>query len=337
MSLAEFLGQPFHRLMQRYLPEDPRITLLREQIAHYRKEADCRRIINSAMVRYFVQHQRTADIAIPFEQVEIDSNPDWIPYVLEKMEMTEPEFAIFRFFQDEASTILDIGANYGYSVGSIWKSGSKARIISFEPNAWHQACLQRIKELRSGCYDFINCGLGSAAQDLRFVVPVIEGVGQSGLSSAAIETELDYTLPECLLKVMMAHPKAPEIPRLQFAETHWKIEPLDAILARHRFEISLDPIVAIKIDVEGYEPEVLEGAAGTLRQHRPLVMIETANRVPAVGRRMARLGYRYADFQNGAAFLSAERSTRVSGFYMHASRLEEYRRLGLLIEPPSPV
>jgi FkbM family methyltransferase len=47
----------------------------------------------------------------------------------------------------------------------------------------------------------------------------------------------------------------------------------------------------IKVDVEGNEINVLRGAMGTLRRHRPNVLIETAD-VPAVRELMAQWGYR---------------------------------------------
>jgi len=102
---------------------------------------------------------------------------------------------VFRFFKDEAGTVLDIGAHFGYSAASIWAAGATTSILSFEPNPWHAVCLDRIKAIRPGKFDYATLGIGDVPRAVCFVMPVIEGVGISGLSSAAIETELDWAIP----------------------------------------------------------------------------------------------------------------------------------------------
>lgn len=47
------------------------------------------------------------------------------------------------------------------------------------------------------------------------------------------------------------------------------VEPLDDLVAR----LKLDRVDAIKMDIEGGEPEALAGARSTIRRHRPLLMI----------------------------------------------------------------
>jgi len=310
---------------------DARIVDLTKNLQRFRKEAQCRQHIGNVAARYFIKHERTPDIAIPFDAVTVDSNPEWMAGVLEKRELSEPEFAVFGFFRDPDSTILDVGAHFGYSAASIWAAGSHAAVVSFEPNPWHRACLQRIKDARPGRYDFISMGVGNARTAIRFVVPVVEGVGVSGLSSAAIESEMDWAIPENVLRYMMEYLPDIPVPRLQFSATEWQIAPLDELLSGTPVAVPIGQIAAIKIDVEGYEPSVIDGATGTLAKHKPLLMIEGANRVPEVVEPLRRLGYQYGDLHAGAARLTDDVSTRVSGFYLHESRLDEYRRIGLLV------
>lgn len=333
--LARLVRRVFYQAPPAPAPADgnapPTIEQLTQELQRARKEALCRQHIGSVIARYFIMNQRTPDVAIPFEEVTNDSNPDWMPGVLSKAELSEPEFAVYGFFQDPKATILDIGAHFGYSAASIWTAGSPAMVVSFEPNAWHKACLQRVKDLRPGRYDFVSSGLGEARRALRFVIPVIEGVGVSGLSSAAIGTELDWAIPENVLRYMMDLLPDVPAPRLQFTTTDWQIAPLDELLRDTPLTVPLDRIVAIKIDVEGYEPSVIQGAKATLMQHKPFLMIEGANRVPDVVGQLRELGYRFGDLHSGAVRLTNEMSTRVSGFYLHESRLSEYRSLGLLL------
>jgi FkbM family methyltransferase len=301
------------------------------------REARFRQIIGMTVARYFIKQERTRDISIPFSQVTLDGNPEWIPGLLERAELSEPEFAVFQFLRNPDATVLDIGAHFGYSATSIWRAGCPAHILSFEPNPWQRALLQRIKDLRPERFDYIGVGVGKARGPMRFVVPVVEGIGIGGLCSAAIETEMEWAIPENLLKHMLKYAADIRSPRLQFAEVFWEVAPLDEILETGRFTVPTTQIDAIKIDVEGLEDEAIEGAVDTLRRHRPMLMVEGANRVPSVFNTLTRLGYRYAEFNDGTVFLTDERSTRIGGFYLHETRLDEYRDSGLLVAEPRQV
>ena len=304
---------------------------LQAELAKVRKEAACRQRIGNVIARYFIKRERTPDIAIPFDAVTIDSDPVWVPGMLERSTLTEPEFAVFRFFDSPDDTVLDIGANFGYSAATMWAAGSRAMILSFEPNRWHTGCLEQIKAHRPGRFDYLLTGLGNAATEIRFIMPVVEGTGISGLSSAAIETETDWAIPENLVSYMMNYLPDVPLPTLQFAETLWPIGRLDDVLRQNHFDIPVDRICAIKIDVEGYEADVLAGAAETLDRHRPMLMIEGANWVPEVVGQLVARDYLYADFRGDGVALSDEPSTRVGGFFLHRTRLDSYRRTGLLL------
>lgn len=250
--------------------------------------------------------------------------------MLTRAEVSEPEFIAFKCFNGDRGAILDIGANYGYAAASIWAAGATSRILSFEPNPWHEPCLRRIKDMRAGLFDHIGIGLGSQAGETRFVIPVIEGVGISALGSAAIETETDWTIPENVLRHMMQDHPGVDSPRLQFTEVTWRTERLDDVLANRRFDIDLSDIIAMKIDVEGFEADVLTGAPRTLRTHTPLIMIEGANRNPAVVDCLSSIGYVYAEFSDDILALSDQPSSRANGFFLHGDRLDHYRTIGLL-------
>jgi FkbM family methyltransferase len=337
-SRQERQMHPMRRGLMRLTPSRRRLDAdhadqlrkLTAEVEHYRREAACRQMIGNVIARYFIKGERTPDIAIPFEAVIVDSNPLWVPGLLDRRELTEPEFAVFRFFNGNMGTILDLGANFGYSAATIWASGSTCSILSFEPNPWHVPCLQQIKEMRAGRFDFVTLGLGNRDDSIRFVVPVIEGVGISGLVSAAIESEMDWAIPENLIQYVFEYVPSVKSPHLQFAEVVWKIRPLDAALPSRCFDVALDKIAAIKLDVDGFEAEVIEGAIETLRHHLPVLMIEGANRIPGVMGQLIPLGYRYADFQDERLTLMNHQSLRTNGFYLHESKLDLYRQVGML-------
>ncbi len=283
-----------------------------------------------AIARYFIKGDRSPAAAIPIEDVKIDSNPDWIAELMARGQISEPEFRIFKHFRQDTGTILDIGANYGYAAISIWSAGAISPILSFEPNPWHLPCFKRIKEMRAGLFDYICVGLGSTPSATRFIMPVVEGIGISALASAAIETETDWTIPENVLHHMMHDHPDVEAPRLQFAEAVWRTERLDDILINNRCDVDLSHITAMKIDVEGFEAEVLGGAGHTLQIHMPMIMIEGANRNPAVVEQLSPLGYRHAEFADDRLILSDEQSSRTNGFFLHGLKLGHYRSIGLL-------
>ena len=295
-------------------------------------EARLRRNIGLVIAHYFILHIRTKDVSIPFEDVLLsDGNPDLVPHILQRSELSEPEFAAFRYFTDPDTTVLDIGAHWGESAASIWRAGSAAHVLSFEPNPWHRESLRRFRELRPGRFDFLNIGLSNTRGTLRFVIPVIESMGIGGLASAAIERELGTVIPDNLVNWMITYLPDIASPVLQFTEAEFSVAPLDEVLASADLAVPVDRIAAVKLDVEAWETEVIEGATETLRRHRPALMVESANRAPTVVDRLAALGYRYAEFSDGRVCLSNEESLRVSGFFLHEARLDEYRQSGLLV------
>ncbi|MEJ0015484.1 MAG: FkbM family methyltransferase [Acetobacteraceae bacterium] len=304
------------------------------------KEARYRQVIGIAAARYFIKHERTPDLVIPFDevkranQVALEDLPACIDAYLDRQELSEPEFAVFRHFTDPNETIIDVGAHFGYSAASMWRAGSRAYVLSIEPNPWNTMTLQRIKLLRPGRYDYLPVGVGNAPARLRFVTPVVEGMGIGGLCSAAIESEMDWDIPENLVRYMLQYTPDVAAPRLQFAEAEWEVVPLDDLLRTRRPSVPLDRIAAIKLDVEGLEAPAIEGATLTLEQHRPMLMVEHANRNREVVDRLTQLGYRYAEFNDGTVYLTEQQSSRVSGFYLHATRLDDYRTTGLLVAAP---
>lgn len=85
-----------------------------------------------------------------------------------------------------------------------------------------------------------------------------------------------------------------------------ELVPLDS------FELAPD---VVKIDVEGAEMQVLEGAAATLAAHRPAVFVEAHQALDEVAGFLSRLGYRRLG-----------RSWAVSPTYLFAARGSHFRR-----------
>jgi FkbM family methyltransferase len=171
----------------------------------------------------------------------------------------EPDFLYFRRFAAQKPLFLDVGANTGQSIVSIKRIIPGARIVSFEPNP---ECFERIRRLArwNTNIELFNCALSSRPGRLVLHVPSAKGFIFSQLASlhAPILSELAAQLRGDGFAFV--------------SETNLVIEQR-SVDVRTIDSFVLRPDV-MKIDVEGAELEVLEGARETLQEARPILLIE---------------------------------------------------------------
>jgi FkbM family methyltransferase len=137
------------------------------------------------------------------------------------------------------SNCVDIGANVGRILEHFVGLAPNGRHVAFEPLP------ELAAELRSRfpTVDVRETALGAARKAEREFVRVVDAPSRSGFSPAAAG-------------------------KLASSRLTVEVEPLDEALPA-------DFVAAIvKIDVEGAELEVLQGALNTLRNHRPVVLFE---------------------------------------------------------------
>ena len=157
--------------------------------------------------------------------------------------------ALESFFKDcqQAKVILDIGANIGWTTLRSAKENPKARIIAFEP---HRVTFERAQDNFSrnnfSNIELLNVGLG----DKNTILKIYEMKdNNSGMNRIVLE----------------------EINR-PFKEV--KIKRLDELIQ----ELNIETVDLIKIDVEGFEPFVLKGAAAILTNSNAKIIMETDDR-----------------------------------------------------------
>jgi FkbM family methyltransferase len=181
----------------------------------------------------------------------------------------EPELALLPHLVDPGKVAIDVGANIGDFLDVLARHASRA--IAFEPNP---VCLAHLRAIELKHCTIVDVALSDRSGTATLKVPVEEaevtGLGTieaanrsfaataSGLRSYEVRTaRLDEVIGE----------------QLRSGET----------------------IGFVKIDVEGHEHAVLEGARATIERHRPIVMVETEYRhgapVPAIFELFAGLGY----------------------------------------------
>lgn len=156
----------------------------------------------------------------------------------------EDEMKLLAFLVRSRDLVVDVGGNRGIYAYQLWKLG--ARVEVFEPNSECSRVLSAWAAGKPGV-NIHSVALSSRAGSANLHIPIDES-GIEHDSSASIENTA-------------------------FAHTHDELVPLQT-LDSFRFEgVSL-----IKIDVEGHEYSVIEGAGATLASSKPALLVEIEQR-----------------------------------------------------------
>lgn len=183
-------------------------------------------------------------------------------------------------------TLIDAGAHDGLLTLPL-AALPGARVLAFEPLPTAFARLTgAVQAAHAGAIsahiDLRPQALGAGAARMSLAVPVVGGVAQEQWASVA----KDYDT------IRAADPRVQAIRR-----TEVEVLALDSL--------RLSDVTALKIDVEGAEAEVLQGAAATLRRCRPVLSVEIEERhragsTRAVPAMLAEWGYRGVFALDGA-------------------------------------
>jgi FkbM family methyltransferase len=170
----------------------------------------------------------------------------------------------------DGSVAVDVGANLGeWTIPLARSVGTRGCVLAAEPAPRSAAALEAtlaangLRQAR-----VIRCAVGDRDGSVEFAVPIVTsaqidtGTAQLGRAGAGLEG------------------------------LHVSMRSLDSLVAEHR----LDRLDLIKIDVEGHERQILDGARTVLDRHRPTLVIETGHEAegdrPAIHDRLRGLGYR---------------------------------------------
>jgi FkbM family methyltransferase len=174
--------------------------------------------------------------------------------------------------------VIDIGGNRGIYTYRFWKMGAKVEV--FEPNP---ACSRILGAWAAGRPDMnvYSVALSSCAGSANLHVPV-DGSGVEHDASASIEN------------AGFAHARAQLVP----------LQTLDS----YQFE----DVQLIKIDVEGHEYSVIEGAVSTITSSKPALLVEIEQRHN--GRPIAEVFGKILDFGYQGFFMGREGLTPLENF-----------------------
>lgn len=139
---------------------------------------------------------------------------------------------------------LDIGANRG--IYTYWLARYSASVIAFEPSA---AYCSRLRSASPPNVDVRQCAVSDATGSGMLRVPLVDGRMEFGLSTLEGTNSLRG---------------------LDARQIDVRKAALD--------DLGLSNVGMIKIDVEGHELSVLQGALGLLKRERPRLVIELEER-----------------------------------------------------------
>jgi FkbM family methyltransferase len=192
----------------------------------------------------------------------------------------ERELTLVPRYLSPQAVAVDVGANVGLYAAVMARHS--ARVLAFEP---HPACAAQLRDLKLSRCEVVEAALSDADGQATLRVPQ-EGHGEHhALSTLAESNALRSTAADAGVRAF------------QVATMR-----LDTALAAR-----LGPDEAlgfIKIDVEGHEHAVLQGAAATLARHRPVLLIEIEARhgsdIDGIFAMLSGLGYRGFALAGGA-------------------------------------
>jgi FkbM family methyltransferase len=199
----------------------------------------------------------------------------------------EPDFHAFKLIcAQQPQIFLDIGANAGMSALSFFTLKSNAKVISFEPNPVNYPYLDKICD-KFANFQYIPVGLGDKSDFLNFYFPIYNGKEMTALGSCdckKAESWLNHNT------VYFFDPIKLKIERIRV-----EINTLDSFQLQPDF---------IKIDVEGFEYQVLLGAKETIKNSRPILLIEGIAQGDKIHKLLQEWKYEIYQFNNNQFYLN---------------------------------
>lgn len=192
----------------------------------------------------------------------------------------EEDFNALKNFQVKSNQVfIDIGSNRGEAISSILATANATNnIIGFEPNP---LIFDKLKKQfkNNSRVEVYNFGLGNTNEHLSLFVPFYRKWMFDGLSS------FKYSEAEDWLKTRL----------WGFDEKKLTIKEV-ACETRKLDDFNFNPYF-IKIDIQGYELEALQGSINTLKSYFPILLIESISE--EVMAFLSPLGYDFYCFCEG--------------------------------------
>lgn len=169
----------------------------------------------------------------------------------------EQDFNLLRYFPDNGPLqFVDIGTNRGEAIQSMLTMKKNCTVVGFEPNPIVFKKTAAIYK-NSRQVQLHNCGLGKERGSFTLYLPFFRNFMFDGLASFNRAEARDW------LKGRI----------FGYSDSKMHIKELNCEIGRLD-DFNLSPYF-IKIDVQGFEYEVLQGGQETLKRYKPVLLIET--------------------------------------------------------------
>lgn len=218
----------------------------------------------------------------------------------------DPDFEVLKYIEVPLKMdILDVGANRGEALQSILMSAKikDNQIYSFEPNPIIFKSLSKRFGKRKNV-NLRNFGLGESSGFFDLYVPFYRKWMFDGLASF-VKEEAEGWLATFLWNFK---PEAQHLEKIVC-----KVETLD--------DQKLSPFF-IKLDVQGFEQQVLNGGRKTLENFKPTLLIEALK--TETQQFLADLGYQFFRYENGKL---VKGNGWINTFCIHNERMMSFHHL----------
>ena len=171
----------------------------------------------------------------------------------------DSDFNFFKHSSIKFNYIIDIGGNDGISSKILRKFNKDAEILCIEPNKFYENNLLNIKN-KDKKFKYILSGVSNQSKHIIMYIPKYKNFYFGSLAST---NKKSFFLENSFLTQVGIKQK--NFDKVQIEEFNASLITLDSL------KIKTD---LIKIDVEGHELEVIEGALNTIEHFKPIIIIE---------------------------------------------------------------
>ena len=156
----------------------------------------------------------------------------------------EPEMELLKYLVKKNDLVIDVGGNRGIYAYQFWKLGAKVEI--FEPNP---TCIQVLKPwmLNKSDVNIHTVGLSDTTGSVNLHIPIDDDGIEHDASASIENTEFKHSRDQLI-----------------------SLKTLDSYNFKN--------VSFIKIDVEGHEYSVIEGATILLNNSKPALLVEIEQR-----------------------------------------------------------
>ncbi len=193
-----------------------------------------------------------------------------------KFNIFEEDFNILKkIFGSRKINIIDIGASDGISANFFIKNLNVQKIFCYEPHLFFIKKLKEIKKKFSQI-EIFDYGISSNNEDIYVYIPMINFFKKK----IYLLTYTFYNYKELKEQI-----------KLDFVNNN-RIEIKKLKLKLRKFELIKSKIDLIKIDVNGYENEIVKSLKKQILKDRPILVVENNSKLDKTSKFLNNLGYK---------------------------------------------